>query len=211
MRYYIYLDRDFLKDLVSVLDNKDFGLEFVEYILQDTYSNTNAGYVRPFFENLTENGKQFDIENEDKLEIKKRDVCISKDNVTVSLDKAHTTSKIIQRRYTNIEDITDIKNKGFYDNLIKKIFYSNNRENNRISFDFGYVEKTDENTRNEYDSKHRIFKLNSNYIWYDESKLKSDMNFICDVFDKVNVISYDINENKQRGTKISKAIAIFIE
>lgn len=211
MRYYIYLDRDFLKNLVSVLDEKDFDLEFVEYILQDTYSDSNAGYVRPCLENITEKDRQFEAEKEDKFEIKKKEICISKDNVTMSFDKAHTTSKIVQRKYTNIEDITDIMNQEFYHNLLKKLGYSNNREKSRISFDYGYVEKIDNNARNEYDSKQKIFKLNSNYIWYDETNLKSDINFVCNIFDKVNVISYNINENEQRGAKIAKAIAIFIE
>ena len=51
MRYYIYLDRMFIRTLFAVLDDFDFDIDVVEYAVRKSYTNNNEISVDPSFEN----------------------------------------------------------------------------------------------------------------------------------------------------------------
>ena len=51
MRYYIYLDRVFIRTLFAVLDDFDFDIDIVEYAVRKSYTNNNEISVDPSVDN----------------------------------------------------------------------------------------------------------------------------------------------------------------
>ena len=114
MRYYIYLDKDFLRTLFAILDDSNFNIDVVEYAVRKSYTNNNEISLDPSLEN----GCSY--ENFNKVEKDKKD---SRDNnynnkrLRIEYDKGISYNIQTERKYINISDITDMKNINFYHKL----------------------------------------------------------------------------------------------
>ena len=50
MRYYIYLDKPFLRTLFAILDESSFNIDVVEYAVRKSYTNNNELSLAPTLE-----------------------------------------------------------------------------------------------------------------------------------------------------------------
>ncbi|MCX8075055.1 MAG: hypothetical protein N2749_05665 [Clostridia bacterium] len=230
MRYYIYLDKSFLKSLFSAISDIDFDIGIVEFSTQKSYSTTQDYSIEPKFEKVNENEfKDTDIEGTIKnTDVKtKGEANINKGieknknlkSVGLSIDRSDTYQTSSSRKFINIEDISDIKNDNFYHKLVEGL-YGDLKKYSNICFECGCIspcklrnryEFESEDASSNWDTKNKFFKINDTYVWIDPEKLGTDLIFLSNIVDNVNVIGYNINEDKDRGYRIIKAVAIYIE
>ena len=52
MRYYIYLDKEFLRTLFSVFDDNNLNIEVVEFSIRKSFSKNNGFLIDPCVENI---------------------------------------------------------------------------------------------------------------------------------------------------------------
>lgn len=197
MRYYVYMDKDLIKNLIATYSNGnfDFNIDFVEYSIQKNCGNVNNIRVDPRNEKISDDEKS---------------KCSKRKSNSISLDAGTTFNTIIEQKYINISDISDIKNINFYHKLIEKLRdlkIDNTREDDKIKEEKGKIIKL----RNEFYGKDKIFSINNSYIWYDEEKCLIDFNFFTNMSGEVMVIGYNIKETKDRNSEMLKAIAIYLE
>lgn len=210
MRYYIYLDKELLQILFSAIEDTNFDIEVVEYSVRRDYGNSNEISIDPSFENISdfENGEEKHIGEKSS----RNGRCSKASKECVGIRYGHNNSCNIQteKRYINIEDISNMKNNAFYHKLIKRMNSEVEKESSRIVMETGIIESC--NNMSIDNKKDGFFILNNNYIWFNIEKISSDINLLCDMDCKINVIGYLINCKKEEKTKnIIKAIAIFLE
>ncbi len=209
MRYYIYLDKEFLQTLFCSIETTSFDIEVMEFSITKNYGTSNELSLEPCHENVCDIDNAFEKEVTDKE--RKRNKCenISKEHIGVSYEKSNTFNMQTEKRYINIEDVASIKNNTFYHKLIKKMDEEIKKENSRVVMEKGIIHEYDGNINTDKDG---FFILNNNYVWFDRTKLSTDSNLLCKMNCMTNVIGYRINCNKEDKVKnIIKAIAIFIE
>ncbi len=218
MRFYMYIDKDFLKNLVSVSGNLDFNIQFIEYAVENSFTNRNDISVKPFFEKAGDksceiHGVYNDKDDEKNSKQKsRRSGNIGKDGVGFSFDNSVMQSISTEKKYINIEDISDMKNINFYHNLVESIRNTTRDSASNITEEYGFLDSLSYlRSDKDYGESCKIFKVNESYIWYDKSKLVSDIDFLTNISSKVNVIGYTLNKDEQRNKKIMRAIAIFVE
>jgi hypothetical protein len=218
MRYYLYLDKNFLKTLFGGLENEDFEIDFVEYMVKKSY-NTNKGIT---IDPLAEQGSK--IEKKTLIEEKKEKENLFEECKNEKFEK----SKIgfcyndqngcivqVEKKYVNVDDITTIKNNNFYHNLINKITKKNDRNiKNKVVEEIGYINIYNENNResktNQEESE--FFFINNSYVWFDNKLLETKVSTLSKMCCKVKVIGYKMNEEDRENEKnILKAIAIYID
>lgn len=210
MRYYIYLDKELLQILFSAIEDTNFDIEVVEYSVRRDYGNSNEISIDPSFENISdfENGEEKHIGEKSR----RNGRCSKASKECVGIRYGHNNSCNIQteKRYINIEDISNMKNNAFYHKLIKRMNSEVEKESSRIVMETGIIESC--NNMSIDNKKDGFFILNNNYIWFNIEKISSDINLLCGMDCKINVIGYLINCKKEEKTKnIIKAIAIFLE
>lgn len=211
MRYYIYLDKDFLKSLYSCVGESKFDIGIVDYSLQKSYSVTNAVSTAPSIENRSGDEKFKDKPKESSK--------ISNNNseskrIGISADKSDTYQTSTTTRYINIEDISQIRNNNFYHTLIDKLQNDFKKEKN-MCYEYGriYPCKLINRFREDEikDEKSKFFRINNSYVWVDSQKLETDITFICNLVDKVHVIGFELNHDIFDNLNVLKAVAIYIE
>ena len=193
MRYYIYIDKDLIKNLIATYGNFNFNIDVVEYSVQKNCGNINNIRVEPRKENMCD---------ADKGNVKRN-------STGFGVDSGMTYNVITEEKYINISDISEIKNIEFYHNLIESLRKLKNatRENSKVVEEEGKIEKIFENRSYE----DNIFNINNSYVWYDKEKSLIDMNLFSNVCGEVKVLGYNINEDAKRSNKMLKAIAIYVE
>lgn len=194
MRYYVYIDKDLIKGLVASYGTLDFNIDFIEYSVQKSFGSMNNLRAQPVKEKLKD-GKE-DEKN--------------RNQISIGVETSSNCNVVTEQRYINIQDISDIRNISFYHNLIEKLrdeIKNNNRSSTKIIEHIGKVVKV----RNDKDPLNNVFIMNNDMIWYSKENAMLDMDFFTDVCGEINVIGYDINSNVDRGTKMLKAIAIYVE
>lgn len=194
MRYYIYIDKDLIKNLIATYGNFNFNIDVVEYSVQKNCGNINNIRVEPRKENMCD---------ADKGNVKRN-------STGFGVDSGMTYNVITEEKYINISDISEIKNIEFYHNLIESLRKLKNgatRENSKVVEEEGKIEKIFENRSYE----DNIFNINNSYVWYDKEKSLIDMNLFSNVCGEVKVLGYNINEDAKRSSKMLKAIAIYVE
>lgn len=194
MRYYIYIDKDLIKNLIATYGNFNFNIDVVEYSVQKNCGNINNIRVEPRKENMCD---------ADKGNVKRN-------STGFGVDSGMTYNVITEEKYINISDISEIKNIEFYHNLIESLRKLKNeatRENSKVVEEEGKIEKIFENRSYE----DNIFNINNSYVWYDKEKSLIDMNLFSNVCGEVKVLGYNINEDVKRSNKMLKAIAIYVE
>ena len=212
MRYYLYLDKDFLRSLFSIFDSANFNIDVFEFSVRNSYTINNNLSVDPSVE------KSKDMEDYSKKDWKEnysssaRDSNASRKRVGVSLDNGNSYNYQTEKKYLNINDITDMKNMAFYHDLLEKIKSNNfNREDSRIIIEEGFI-KTNNNRSLESDTDN-FFMINDSFIWYDKTKLQGEINLLKEMKCKIEVVGYKMNCKDDETIKnhILKAIAIYIE
>ena len=208
MRYYIYLDKPFLRTILASMGEIGFDIDVIEYSVIKNYSNNK----KIAFDPCIENGNNCEAFKEsDKCKRKKGNFNSKK--IRVGFDNGEAYNIQTERKYINISDITDMKNIGFYHKLITKIENIENRgEKSRIYEKTGYI--TVYQSRNEdhteYSGNDGFFRIYDVCIWYDKEKLQTDINLLSSMSCKVNVVGYVIN-CLEDSKKVVKPMAIYIE
>lgn len=211
MRYYIYLDRDFLKNLFSVIDDTDLNIEVVEYSLRKSITSNNALSVEPCFENGC--GVEESNKNEFEKNISKfgKDEKFNREKLGISYDKSKICNVETQIRYINIDDVSDIKNTNFYHKLCENIRDKINDNDSRIVEEKGDIKIYIGENRLKKTDVYNFFMINNTFVWIDNAKLQGDLNILNQMGCEVNVIGYRMNCKKSKSNDVLKAIAIFIE
>lgn len=211
MRYYIYLDRMFIRTLFAVLDDFDFDIDVVEYAVRKSYTNNNEISVDPSFENGNSCDTFKEIEKP-KNNTKKNN--FSNERLRVGVDKEITYNIQTERKYINISDITDMKNISFYHKLVSSLEdLNNNKKDNRLYIEEGNIIMYDNNKEgndNIISDNEGFFRINNTCIWYDKEIIKYDISKLSYMNCKVKVVGYILNDDKELK-KVVKALAIFIE
>lgn len=213
MRYYLYLDKDFLRSLFSIFESANFNIDVFEFSVRNSYTINNNLSLDP----SVECGK--DIEDSSKKDWKEnfsssaRDNHSSKKRIGVSYDNGNSYNFQTEKKYLNISDITDMKNMAFYHDLLEKIRENNCRnEDSRIIVEVGFI-KTNSNRSIDTDTDN-FFMINDSFIWYDKTKLQGNIELLKEMSCKIKVVGYKMNCKEDRNNynnHILKAIAIYIE
>lgn len=212
MRYYIYLDKPFLRTLFAVLDESNFNIDVFEYAVRRSYTNNNELSLDPSLEN----GKSCEIfKDNDKDKKRAKNSNFNNERLRVGFEKEVSCNVQTEKRYINISDIVDMKNIGFYHKLIVNIENINkDRSDNRLYIDEGYITvyDTDNSRDNEknFDSKDGFFRIDNTCIWYDKEKLQGDISLLSCMSCKIKVVGYLVS-CIESSNKVVKALAIFIE
>ncbi|MDD2376861.1 MAG: hypothetical protein PHD15_05530 [Clostridia bacterium] len=212
MRYYLYLDKEFLKSLFASVSEVDFDIEIMEFSVQKGETLTKDINIAPNANQISgraswqKKDKDLDDKNESRKQVTS--------GVTLFVGEKNTYNTIVERRYINIEDVSGIKNLAFYDKLVKRLEEMCNKEdclcieNGKIcpcKLKNLYTDIDD--TR--YPKNNQFFYINNKYIWIDSNNLATDLFFLSTITSEVKVIGFTIN--KIDNIDIIKAIAIFIE
>lgn len=212
MRYYLYLDKEFLKSLFASVSGVDFDIEIMEFSVQKGETLTKDINIAPNVNKISgkanwhKEDKDIDEKNEYRNQVT--------GGVTLFAGEKNTYNTITERRYINIEDVSGIKNLAFYNKLVKRLEEMCNKEycicieNGKIcpcKLKNLYADIDD----SQYPKNNQFFYINNKYIWIDSDNLATDLFFLSTITSEVKVIGFTIN--KIDNIDIIKAIAIFIE
>ena len=142
MRFYLYLDKNFLKILFSTNEKMDFDIEVVECSIRKSNSVNNILRVEPRSEKICddENLKREDIK--DNISCNYKEGNVRKEGMFISYGVDNNRSEQTERRFINIDDITDMKNNNFYHILIENMINDNIKlENSRIIVINDFIKK----------------------------------------------------------------------
>ena len=204
MRYYIYLDRIFIRTLFAVLDDFDFDIDVVEYAVRKSYTNNNEISVDPSFENGNSSDTFKEIE---KLKNNTKKNSFSNERLRLGFDKGITYNIQTERKYINISDITDMKNISFYHKLVSRLEDMNDiKKDSRLYVEEGNIIMYD----NIKEDNEGFFRINNTCIWYDKENIRLNILRLYRMNCKVKVVGYVVNEDGENG-KVVKALAIYIE
>ncbi|MDO4282683.1 MAG: hypothetical protein Q4D02_03525 [Clostridia bacterium] len=210
MRYYIYLDKELLQMLFCTLENTNFDIEVVEYSVRKNYGTSNEVSIDPGIESISDCESSMDKDNEKKEHRRNKSGNLCKEHIGVSYEHNNSYNVQTEKRYINIEDISNMKNNAFYHKLIKMMNSEVEKEDSRVILETGII--LSYHNESIESPKDGFFILNDNYVWFDKTKLNGDIDLLCNMNCKMNVIGYMMNCEKQENCKnILKAIAIFIE
>lgn len=211
MRYYLYLDKEFLRTLFASISEFNFDVEIMEFSIQKGETITKDINVAPNVnEVLGKANWQKDNDSTDKNECRRQVT----GNVTLFTGEKNTCNTVVERRYINIEDVSGIKNLSFYNKLVKKA-EDMCKKNTNLCTEVGRIcpcklknvyEEVDSNEQNK---NNQFFCINNKYIWIDSKNLEADLLFLSAIISEVHVVGFRIN--KVNDFEIVKALAIYIE
>lgn len=177
MRYYIYLDKTFLRTIFASMGEIDFNIDVIEYSVIKSYTNNNNLSIDP----CMENGNNCEVFKDNVKDVKKtRNNSFNNEKIRVGYDKGVSCNIQTERKYINISDITDMKNIEFYHKLINNIEnINNNRSDSRIYEEEGYITTyINENNRsdeNYFGENEGFFRINDTCIWYDKENCRETL------------------------------------
>ena len=210
MRYYIYLDKEFLKTLFAIFKESDFNIDVFEFTVRNSYTLNNNISVDPTLERGNESEDHSRKEWDEKFSSSARDSNSKRNRVGISYDNGNSYNYQTERKYLNITDITDIKNMAFYHDLFEKIKSDTSRDaTKRIYIEKGFIKIN--NKRNIDLNINKFFMINNSFVWYDNSKLDGDIDLLSQMSCELNVVGYKMNCAEDENNKILKAIAMYIE
>ena len=210
MRYYIYLDKTLLQTLFSAVENIDFNIDVVECSVRKNYGSSNEVSLEPGIENILDFEKGMEKEIEQNAHKREKNGNARKEKFGISYEHNNSYNVQTEKKYINIEDVSNMKNNAFYHRLVKIITREVEKENSRIILESGIITKINNNViGSESDA---FFLLNNNYIWFDKNKINIDFDLLSTMNCKVTVVGYMINCEKRENEKnILKAITVFME
>lgn len=213
MRYYIYLDKEFLRSLFAIFNKAEFNIDVFEFSVRNSYTLNNNVSIDPSFERAKDSEDFKKKDWKDNYTSTARDTNAGRNRVGVSYDNGNSYNYQTERKYLNIADITDMKNMAFYHDILEKIKENVYRdEDSRICCETGFV-KLNKIRESEESSDDKFFMVNNSFVWYDSTKLQGNINLIQEMSCKICVIGYKMNckDEQLLSNNILKAIAIYIE
>jgi len=214
MRYYLYLDKNFLRSLFASIPDSNFDVEIMEFSIQKGETVIKDINIAPNANEMMgsatwQRGKDKDKESDDKSEQRKQVT----GGVTFFAGEKNTYNTIVERRYINIEDISGIKNLSFYNKLVERL-EEMCTHSNHLCVELGKIYpcklRNIYEIENENNNKNNsFFCINNKYIWVDNNYLETDLFFLSTITSNVKVLGFTIN--KINNIEILKAVAIYIE
>ena len=209
MRYYIYIDKDFIKNIFASEEISNFDIEIIDYSIQEgeTIQKSNNVSPRAYFSEDEFNEKENILENDNKKKKRKGDIRRRNDkSLDISTNNANTYNKVIEKRYINIEEVSDIKNINFFHKMIKNIEYKCENYTDKLVYENGtvifYKFISNENKEN------ILLYINNKYFWIDIKLLKCDINMLTILKSNLNICGYLLNTNTYN--QVIKVISIYM-
>lgn len=212
MRYYIYMDKEFLRKLFAIFESANFNIDIFEFSVRNSYTINNNLSIDPSVERVGDSEDFSKKDWDDDYSSSARDSCSNRKRVGVSYDNGNSYNYQTEKKYLNISDITDMKNMAFYHDLLEKIKLNVSRgDDSRIFEETGFIKVN--NNREEISEGDSFFMVNNSFIWYDKDKLQGNIQLLMKMSCKIKVIGYKMNclDDKISPYNILKAIAIYIE
>ena len=209
MRYYLYVDRDFIQALFGSIAGSNFDIEVLEFSHSRSETVTRDFNVSPGIDTYNEKGMS-KIDKEKSENIDKHDRNIK--NFKAFAGETNSFNTSVERKYINIEEVSSIKKQAFYYKLIEQIEKDLESENlcllnGRIcpcKLKNPYIDVSNRS----YEEDNLFFNIENKYVWLEKEKLHSDLLFLSTITKKINVIGFIINKGEEN--EIVKAIAIYI-
>ncbi len=218
MKYYVYIDKDFIKNLVAEENEINFDIEIMSYSIKNGKMETDNKSFSPNFEMGKDKNleKEYEIENQKSDSIEKKNKYRKNNKNRLDNSVNFTTSKSVTRnsetqmKYINIEDVAGMKNNQFFYNIVKYI-EKNCYSTNNLFLDRGMFNICNiKSLKKEYIDSNNIFiNINNRCFWLKKSILDCDINLLESMGCSINICGFCINNN-QIG-KVIKTIAIYIE
>ncbi|MBR1884184.1 MAG: hypothetical protein IJ809_04530 [Clostridia bacterium] len=209
MRYYLYVDKDFIEALFGSIAGSNFDIEVLEFSLNKSQTITRDFNVSPGIDKYDEKGLST-VDKEKNVNKDKHDRSIR--NFKAFAGETNTFNTSVERKYINIEEVSNIKKQAFYYKLIEKIEEDIESENlcrlsGRIcpcKLKNPYIDVSSRS----YEEDNLFFNVENKYVWLEKDKLHSDLLFLSTITKQINVIGFKINQGEEN--EIVKAIAIYI-
>jgi hypothetical protein len=200
MRYFIYLDKNFIKSLFSCILDFNFDIDVVEFSVQKGESITSDVMINPSTSKLNEEKKQFENKKGKEIECKNE----NRDNLNFKVSETKTNNSQVQRKYINISEVSDIKNLSFYNKLLDKLIEGEYKNIIKIKGNINICK-----LRNISSNEDKFVYIDNCYIWLDNNLLNSNLEVLCNIVSEVNIVGFIVN--KLDNFNIIKAIAIYID
>lgn len=184
MRYYLYRDIEFLKEIYSQFINLDLNLEVIERIDAKTCFEEESMFAEP--------------------ESKVPGNCDTRFKVGARNSNSSNITTISE--YANIIDVKDIYNKRFYHNLIENLKNSKHKGKG-ICHECGKIHCM----RNDKDGVDKFVEINGAYIWFEDDKMSNDIHVVSTITDKIEVVGCIIKDEDSTSPRVIKAIAMYID
>lgn len=204
MRYYIYLDKCFIRNIYSVIEGANFSIDVLELTEECGCRTNNNINIEPGCENTRDFNVKSKSEHENNYE---KNIDRKRTNICYGYSQCTDNRKI--KRYINIQDVTDIKCTKFYHNLLEKL-RNILKTDKRVVIESGMV-KLNSREKVKNINNNDILRINDSYVFFNKDEVDIDMELICYTECKLNVVGYVLNDNFNNGYKLLKAIAIYIE
>ncbi len=209
MRYYLYLDKDFIQSLFGSIAESNFDIEVMEFSLNKSQTVTQEFNVSPGVDVFHEKGlMKHEKENDINCDEHNRQM----NNFKAFAGEVNSYNTAVERKYINIEEVSGIKKQAFYYKLVEQIEKDISSENLcklngkicpcRLKNPFG------ENYDRAYSDDNLFFNVEDRYVWVEKDKLHSDLLFLSTITKQINVIGFTINKGEEN--EIVKAIALYI-
>lgn len=216
MRYYIYLDKEFLRTLFSTEDNSGLNIDVFEFSITNSYTTNNNVSLNPGLENIKDDESFCKNDTVEDMSSSYKLGGLNKQRVDVSYANSNSYNTQTQRRYLNIDDVVNIKNINFYHKLLENIRDTLTRsEDSRIILTNGFIypinKEVIDNINISDNENDDFFMINDMFVWYDKSKLNGSISLISNMYCKVNLVGYMMNCREYKNNKILKAISIYID
>lgn len=209
MRYYLYVDKDFIQSLFGSIAESNFDIEVIEFSLNKSQTVTQEFNVAPGVDIFHEKGlMKSEKESNVNCDEHKRQM----NNFKAFAGEVNSYNTAVERKYINIEEVSGIKKQAFYYKLIEQIEKDISSENLctlsgkicpcRLKNPFN----TESNRA--YTDDNLFFNVGDKYVWLEKDKLHSDLLFLSTITKQINVIGFTINKGEEN--EIVKAIALYI-
>ncbi len=210
MRYYLYIDKDFIQSLFGSIAESNFDIDIIESSLSKSQTVTRDFNVSPGVDVFHENGHA-KSEKETQMTCDEHNRQVN--NFKAFVGEVNTYNTAVERRYINVEEVSGIKKQAFYYKLIEQIEKDIQCENLcklngkicpcklKNPFTNGMGNRA-------YDEDNLFFNVEKKYVWVEKEKLHSDLLFLSTITKQINVIGFTINKGEEN--EIVKAIALYI-
>lgn len=184
IHYYLYRDDELIKSIYSQISEVIPELGIIEYIGGDTQNYTKDYRVEALEENNKDKQKEY-LKSEIKM--------------------CKMNGSAILREYANINDIKEIKQNSFYNNIVNEIANNCNSCKELV-----YIKNNIE-TYPSFNKQQEVFlKMGNNCIWIKKELVVSDIASISKLMGELNLVGYILKEETINTPKIIRAIAIYL-
>ena len=211
MRYYFYIDKQFIKTIFASDGISNFDIDIITYSFQEGETIFKSNNFSPRVDYSEDEFKEKEKITEKDNNIKKKkkgDVRQRNDNsFEFSSGNSNTYNKTIEKRYINIEEVSDIKNMAFFDKMIKSIEGKCNSKN-KLYLETGIIYPCTGILFCKSSEDNIFFCINGKFFWGDKKLLNCDINILNQIYANVTVCGFCLNPNSYN--KMIKVIAIYI-